>query len=266
MYEAYWGLKEKPFQNTPDPRYLFRSAATEEALARLLFVVKEEMGAALLTGIFGCGKTVTLQALIDALGANFKVGVVSNPALSGTELLREILYQLGRKESLPHEKTELLHGIEELALNNLRDSKRTVVIVDEAHLIADAGAFEELRLLLNLQSRNAFLITLILAGQPELQAKVDTHKPLAQRLALRCHLEQLNAEDTAAYVAHRLAVAGRSEPVFDADALRAIHDASGGIPRRINHVCSMSLLLAYHRQLLLVDAAVVLESAKELVG
>ena len=266
MYEAHWGLTEKPFQNTPDPRFLFRSAASQEALSRLLFVVREGLGAALLTGVFGCGKTLTMQALIDTLGAGYKVGVVTNPALSGTELLREILYQLGRKEQLPRDKTELLHLIEEFTLNNLRDSKRTVVVVDEAHLIEERSAFEELRLLLNLQSREAFLVTLILSGQPELQAKVDADKALAQRIGLRFHLDHLSAAETAAYVEHRLRVAGRTTPLCTAGALAAVYEVSGGIPRRINHVCGMCLLIGFHRQLAQIDEAVVQEGGKELVG
>lgn len=266
MYEAHWGLKEKPFHNTPDPRFLYRSAACEEAISRLLFVIQEGLGAALLTGVFGCGKTVIIQALVDTLGQSFKVGIVTNPALSGTELLREITYQLGRKEQLPHEKTELLHLLEEVALNNLRDGKRTVIVVDEAHLISEPSAFEELRLLLNLQSRDAFLCTLILAGQPELQAKVDANKPLAQRIGLRFHMDHLTAEETAGYVVHRLQVAGRTAPLFIPEALAAIYETSGGIPRRINHVCGMSLLIGFQRQLKEVDAQVVREGSRELVG
>lgn len=266
MYETYWGMTEKPFQNTPDPKFLYRSAACEEALSRLLFVVHEGLGAALLTGVFGCGKTLIIQALVDSLGAGFKVGVVTNPALSGTELVREITYQLGRKSQLPMTKTELLHVLEEVTLNNLRDGKRTVVVVDEAHLIEEPTAFEELRLLLNLQSRNAFLVTLILAGQPELQATVDANKPLAQRIGLRFHLDHLTREETAGYVLHRLQVAGRTTPIFTPEALDAIYDTSGGIPRRINHVCGMSLLIGFQRQLTAIDDGVVREGGKELVG
>ena len=216
--------------------------------------------------MFGCGKTLTIQALVDSLGANFKVGIVTNPALSGTELLREIMYQLGRKDQLPTAKTELLHLLEETALNNLRDSKRTVVVVDEAHLIEEAAAFEELRLLLNFQSREAFLMTLILAGQPELQATVDANKPLAQRIALRFHLDHLTREETAAYVLHRLTVAGRATPLFTPEALAAVHETSGGIPRRINHVCGMSLLIGFQRQLTALDETIVREGGKELIG
>jgi len=266
MYEAYWGLTEKPFQNTPDPRFLFRSAACEEALSRLLYVVREGLGAAALTGIFGCGKTLISHALVEELGGNCKVALVTNPALSGVALLREITYQLSHRNQLPHEKTELLHTIEEITRNNVQDGKRTVLVVDEAHLIEEQSAFEELRLLLNLQSRETFLLTVLLLGQPELQAKIDQQKPLAQRIALRYHLGPLTLEETTAYITHRLQVAGRSEPVFAPEAIAAIHEATGGIPRRINHLCGLSLLTGFHRQLPAVDLSVIQENAKELVG
>ena len=195
MYEEYWGLSEKPFQNTPDPKFLYLSGEHEEALMRLIYVVQEKLGAAMLSGVFGCGKTILAWALLKELGENYKSAVVSNPALNSTELLREICYQLGIKESLPYEKTDLMHLIDRILRNNFNDSKDTVIIIDEAHLISDIAVFEELRLLLNLQLKDRFLLTLILIGQPELEEKIINNKQLSQRIAIKYHLDRLNEED-----------------------------------------------------------------------
>lgn len=266
MYEEYWGLSEKPFQNTPDPKFLYLSSEHEEALMRMTYAVQECLGAAMLSGVFGCGKTMLAWALLKELGENYKPAIVSNPTLDATELLREICYQLGIKENLPHDKTDLMHLIDRILHNNINDGKDTVIIIDEAHLISDMMVFEELRLLLNLQLRDRFLLTLILVGQPELEEKVTNNKQLSQRIAIKYHLDRLNEEDTRNYIYHRLKVAGRTEVIFNEETIAAIFEASGGIPRRINHVCAMSLVIGFGRKVKAIDIDIVEEAAETLVG
>lgn len=266
MYEEYWKLKEKPFQNTPDPRFLYYSQEHEEALGRLSYTVKEGLGAAMLAGVFGCGKTVIGQALVEELGEGYKVAFITNPNLSHVELLREITYQLGAKENLPREKTDLMHLLNDILRNNMNDGKQTVVIIDEAHIIEDRMVFEELRLLLNLQLRDRFLLTLILLGQPELEEKIITNKQLSQRIAIKYRLERLSEEETRNYVVHRLNVAGRIEPIFSPGAMNFVFKATGGIPRRINHLCEMSLLIGFGRRVDKIEEAIVQEAAKDQVG
>jgi len=270
MYEAYWNLKERPFVNTPDPRFLYYSKEHEEALSRLIYAVQSNMGGCMLTGVFGCGKTLLNQALIENLEklGNYKCAFITNPQLSYTELLRMIAYDLGAS-NLPDKKSEiltdfLLETIEKMLNNNNDDGKHTVVIIDEAHVITDALIFEGLRLLLNFQLKDRFLLTLILSGQVELKKSVDNIKQLSQRIPIRCNLERFDFEDTKEYILHRLRVVGRAEPVFQEDAYKVIHERSGGIPRRINHICDMGLLVGFSQQVELIDIDIVNDVVKDL--
>jgi type II secretory pathway predicted ATPase ExeA len=263
MYEEHWNLREKPFQNTPDPRFLYSSPQHEEALVRLTLAIEEQMGAAMLTGVFGCGKTLLGQALLEQLGeGQYRVSLITNPQLNHLELLRTIAYNLGATKP-PLEKTDLLNLIEEILFNNMRDGKDSVIIIDEAHVIEDTMVFEELRLLLNYQLQNKFLLTLLLFGQPELKKKIDNIKQLEQRIAIKCHLDRLNAEDTQKYIIHRLKIAGQPDPIFTRGALDLIYRESGGIPRRINNICTMSLLVGFGRRLEKIGEEVVKEVAQD---
>lgn len=270
MYEAYWGLKEKPFVNTPDPKFLYYSKEHEEALSRLKYAVSNQMGGCMLTGIFGCGKTLLNQTLIDNLVAqgNYKIAFINNPCLSHIELLRTIVYHLGATD-LPEKKTDLLtdfllERLEQMLNNNNDDGKHTVVIIDEAHIIEDKLIFEELRLLLNFQLKDRFLLTLVLSGQPELKKNVDNIKQLAQRIPVRCHLDKLSFDETKNYILHRLKVVGRDEPIFKDGAYHLIYERSGGIPRRINHICDMSLLVGFGKGVKLIDNEIINDVVKDL--
>lgn len=172
------------------------------------YCIKESLGAAMLTGIFGCGKTLSVEVLLESLGEKYKYAFVRNPNLKPTELLREIIYNLGIKENLPFEKTDLSHMLQEHLINNANDGKETLVIIDEAHIIDDKVTFEELRLLLNSQIKDKFLITLILLGQKELEEKISANKPFSQRIAVKFHLDRLDEEETNNYINFRLKVAG----------------------------------------------------------
>jgi len=267
MYEAYWGLIEKPFENTADPKFLYYSHQHEEAFTRLTYAISEQKGAAVLSGIFGCGKTVIAQAVLASLSkGKYETAFVINPQLSGAELLREILYDLGIKDNLPTQKTDILHRLSELLHNNMDDGKQTVVIVDEAHLIEDKLIFEELRLLLNFQYKNKFLLTLILLGQPELKEKINNIKQFAQRVAIKYHLSSLSEPETNEYINHRLKVAGAGKPIFDDRSFKVIYEQSGGIPRRINQICDMALLTGFGLHSEMIDEKIILETVRDLEG
>ncbi|MFH0798868.1 MAG: AAA family ATPase [Pseudomonadota bacterium] len=271
MYRKYWGLTEKPFENTPDPRFFYRSQEHEEGLLRLLYAIQEAKGAAMLTGVFGCGKTLLGRELMREMGKDvYKVVCISNPLLTSLELLMMITTELGVTD-LPTKKTEVLTSMVLQRLgcalnNNLNDGRRTVIIIDEAHIITEHDVWEELRLLLNYQLDSAFLLTLLLMGQPELKKSIDSNKQLSQRIAIRHHLKPLSVEETTDYVLHRLNVAGRSSALFDDEALKVIYEKAGGIPRRINHICDLCLLTGFSRNLQMVGADVVREVAADLEG
>ncbi|MBM3252159.1 MAG: DUF2075 domain-containing protein [Candidatus Omnitrophica bacterium] len=271
MYEEYWKLKEKPFENTPDPRFLYHSAQHEEGLYRLLYAVKEQKGAAIMTGVFGCGKTLLGRTMLKELSKDiYRVGYLSNPQMSYLELLMAIATSLG-VSGLPTKKTEVLTNvvldeIEKVLENNMKDGKKTVVIIDEAHVINDREVWEGLRLILNFQMEDRFLLTLLLLGQPELKDNIDSNKQLSQRIAIRCHLGHMSQEDAHNYVLHRLKIAGREEPLFTEEALKAIFAKSGGIPRRINHICDLALLTGFGRKITSIDSHIIAEVTKDLEG
>jgi len=247
MYEQFWGLKEKPFENTPDPRFLYASPQHEEVLSRLVYIVRENKGAAMLTGVFGCGKTLLGRALAKELDKDiYRMAFISNPYLSYEELLMHIVYNLGG-ESSPPNKSEvfvnvILEKLNDILINNMRDGKRTVIVIDEAHIISDKKVWEEIRLLLNFQLDDRFLLTLLIMGQPELKKIIDANKEFSQRIAVKSHLGSLTEDETKKYILHRLEVAGRVEPVFTDEAYKEIFNKTGGIPRRINHLCDLALL------------------------
>jgi general secretion pathway protein A len=274
MYLEYWGLHDLPFENTPDPRFFYLSSIHQEALVRMLYATKGRKGAFLLIGEIGAGKTILSRRLIAQLPAKqYDISLVTNPSLPPTDLLREILYQFGvttpsgdrqeQRGNLSNSKLELLHALNEHCLRNWRQGKDTVIIVDEAQCIDDPETFEELRLLLNFQLNERFLLTLLLIGQPELKERIAMLPQLEQRIALRYHLTALDAEETANYIQHRLSVAQASRPIFTPEALRAIYDYTRGVPRRINTLCDFSLLVGANTQATMIDARLIAQLIQE---
>jgi len=266
MYEAYWGLSEPPFDNSPNPKFLYLSPEHEEALVRMIYAVRQRKGCAMLTGEYGCGKTTLSRALIQRLEAErYEVSLLNNPGWTALEFLSEILYELGAQTE---EKTrpELIHRLNEVFFRNYREGRDTVIIVDEAQLIADDGVFEELRLLMNFQTDDRFLVTILLIGSPELTPKVRRLKHLDQRIAIRYHLNTLDDAHTANYIAHRLKMAGRSEQIFTEEAIKLVFDFTRGTPREINNLCDIALLVGCSKQIRVIDEKVIAEVIKDMVG
>ncbi len=258
MYETYWGLKEKPFENTPNPKFLYSSHEHLEAVTRMTYAIEERKGAALLTGDYGCGKTLISRRLFEMLPHDkYDIALVTNPLLSPTEIIREICIQLGIRSSPTWPKTQLLMELNEKLYQNMRSHKDTVVIVDEGQSIKDIRTLEELRLLLNFQLNDRFLLTLIIMGQPELRDIIDKYKQLKQRLAIRYHLNPLSQKDSRAYILHRLEIAGAKNVIFASNVHDIIWQNSGGVPREINSICDMCLLLGFAKKAKGVNADLV---------
>src|SRR5207253_9768516 len=266
MYESYWELSEPPFDNSPNPKFFYLSPEHEEALVRLVYTVRHRKGCGMLTGEYGCGKTTLSRALIQRLEAErYEIGLLTNPSWNNIDFLRETLYQLGQ-ESSEKNKPELLHHLYDVFFRNFREGRDTVVIVDEAQLIDDDAVFEELRLLLNFQTDDRFLVTLLLIGSPELAAKVRRLKHLDQRIAIRYHLNTLDDAHSAAYIAHRLQMAGQSRPIFTEAAVKLIFDFTRGTPREINNICDIALLVGYSKKATTIDERIIAEVIKDKVG
>lgn len=257
MYLEYWGLREKPFENTPDPRFFYSSKMHTEALNRILYAVTNNKGCVLLSGEYGCGKTALVRKVIEALDPDqYELALINYPIFSSSEFLREVLFQYGA-DTAPGTKLELFHRVSSFGFENLKKNKQNVLVIDEAQLIEDAEIFEQIRLLLNLQLEDRGLISIFLVGQPELRERVMTYPQLDQRIGVRYHVHYLGHDDVIAYVRHRLRIAGATREIFSPEAYVAITRASQGIPRRINNICDLSLLDASSSQVQVIDESIV---------
>jgi general secretion pathway protein A len=251
-----WGLRESPFENAPNPRFLWLSPTHSDALVRLTYALRQRRGCAVLTGESGCGKTLLTRAVVQRLEANrYEIGLLTNPHGGRIELLRHVLYELG-VEAADTTRAELLHALNDVIVRNLQRGRETLIIVDDAQQADDPTWFEELSSLLNIQTNERTLVTLLLAGTPELTAAIQRVQHLDRRVSLRCTLRPLTAEQTAQYVRYRLTVAGADASMFTPEALTLVHEAAWGVPRAINDVCDGALLLARLDGLTGIDASV----------
>jgi type II secretory pathway predicted ATPase ExeA len=266
MYKSFYGLSEKPFSKTPDPRFLYLSSGHREALARLEYAV-EESELALLTGEIGCGKTTLSRALMDRVGDRYHFLFVFNPRLSADELLR--LIALGLQVEAPSQQKDQLLAEITGALYRLHGEGRIpVVVIDEAQMIPDRELFDEIRLLTNFQLDDRNLLSVIIMGQPELRdmLALPMYEPFRQRISLNFHLNPLGLEETLEYLDFRMVAAGGDPGLFSPDAVQRIYELSGGVPRRINAVATYALLIGYGRDAAWIDGEIVEETAVELLN
>jgi general secretion pathway protein A len=265
MYLAFYGLREAPFSPTPDPRFLFQSARHREALAQLLYGVRERKGFIVLTGEIGTGKTTLLRTLLERLDTTTPVAYVHNSALGIEGLLEYILQDWGVK-STASTHAQRLFELNEFLIDQHRQGRSPALVIDEAqHLSLDT--LEAIRLLSNFETTHQKLMQILLVGQPELRDKLNATelRQLKQRIGLRCHIGPLTPEETRLYIRHRLRVAGAADAgIFSDAAVQKIADYSRGIPRVINIVCDHGLLSGYADSKRRIDADVVDEAIEYL--
>jgi general secretion pathway protein A len=269
MYLSFFGLSEKPFAITPDPRYLYLSERHAEALAHLLYGINESGGFIQLTGEVGTGKTTVVRTLLSRVPHHADVAVILNPRVTPVEFLLTICEELGLGIE-PADRDSVKQMVDALNRRLLAahaDGRRIIVIVDEAQNLS-ADVLEQVRLLTNLETPTQKLLQIILIGQPELRELLDRTelRQLAQRITGRYHLEPLSREETRGYVRHRLRVAGAAEEIFTPAALAEVHRLAAGVPRVINVTCDRALLGAYTRETRKVSAALVRLAAGEVYG
>lgn len=255
MYEAYWGLKEPPFSLTPDPRFLYMSRGHEDALMMLHYAISRNKGAAMLAGDIGLGKTTVSRKLLELIDpVRQRIVLIVNPILTPTQMLQEILSQLGA-DSTSRNRQVLVQELHKTLLAHYERGQQVIVLIDEAHLIRSANTLEELRLLLNCQMNDQFLMTLILLGQNELMPKLAKVPALHQRMAIRHQLKPLDVVETGELVLHRLRVAGYTgeQNPFSPDAVYEMHKYSQGTPRLISQLADNALLQGFARKVKLVD-------------
>ena len=265
MYESYFGLTSKPFQLNPDPNFFFGSKQHRRAKAYLEYGVSRNEGFIVITGEIGAGKTTVLRSLIDGLhGTNVIAGHLVTTQLGAEDTLRMVGAAFGfRVKDVP--KSELLITLEAFLISQTSKGKRCLLIVDEAQNLSPR-AVEELRMLSNFQFGNQALLQSFLIGQPEFREILQRPEmeQFRQRVAATCHIGPLDADETKAYIEHRLKCAGATDkPTFDPAAFEGIYAASGGIPRRVNSVCDRLLLLGYLSNRTHLTTEDVAEVAKE---
>jgi len=269
MYTSFFGLQEKPFAITPDPRYLYLSERHAEALAHLLYGINEAGGFIQLTGEVGTGKTTVIRSLLEQLPGHADVALILNPRVTPAEFLLTICEEL--HVPVPEAGRGSTKTLMDLIGRHLLDThargRRVVLIVDEAQNLG-TETLEQVRLLTNLETATTKLLQIILIGQPELRTLLDQPdlRQLAQRITGRYHLDPLSADETSGYVKHRMRVAGATAEVFTPSALREIHRLSGGIPRVINVICDRTLLGAFTQEDHRAGAALVRQAASEVYG
>ena len=267
MYTEHFGLNEKPFSISPDPRYLYLSQRHADALAHLLYGISESGGFIQLTGEVGTGKTTLIRSVLRQLPERTEIALILNPKLSAKQFLQAICQELRVPIARSDTAKSATDRLNERLLELHADSRRVVLIVDEAQTMSPE-LLEQVRLLTNLETEKQKLLQIILIGQPELREILGRPemRQVAQRITGRYHLEPLTAPDSAVYVSHRLKVAGGRPGIFSKRAIRKLFRLSRGIPRLINIIADRALLAAYARDQTHIGASLVGEAADEVLA
>ncbi|HUF73373.1 MAG TPA: AAA family ATPase [Gammaproteobacteria bacterium] len=267
MYTEHFGLNEKPFSISPDPRYLYLSQRHADALAHLLYGISESGGFIQLTGEVGTGKTTLIRSVLGQLPEKTEIALILNPKLSTKQFLEAICHELRVSSATRDTAKSLIDKLNERLLELHAEGRRVVLIVDEAQTMSPE-LLEQVRLLTNLETEKQKLLQIILIGQPELRDVLGRSdmRQVAQRITGRYHLEPLTARDSAVYVSHRMRVAGGRPEIFSKRAIRRLFSLSRGVPRLINIVADRALLAAFARDETRIDAGLVGRAADEVFG
>lgn len=268
MYEAFWQLETKPFENTSDARFYFPGEAQQGALLKLRYAVENHRSAALLSGGSGLGKTLLVQALFRQLDDKFAPRVhLVFPDMPPSQLLAYLADALTGERS--HAAPTISHSVGRIEMTLAEAAEagwHPVIVVDEAHLLRDTSALDAIRLLLNFEFQGRPAMTLLLVGQPSILPALDRMPDLEERLGAKSLLRPLTREETEGYIQHRLAAAGARRTIFRDDALAAVHRISHGNPRRINRLCDLALLIGFAEEHATLGAPQIEAVAEELVA
>jgi general secretion pathway protein A len=263
MYEEYWRLNERPFENRVANDFYYPAETHQAAILKLRYAIENRRAAALMCGPSGMGKSMVASLLLQQLDESISpLRHLVFPALNSEQLIRYLVEQVvGHSGDSPREPSADLQRLERALCANMEAGKHAVVIVDEAHLLEQYGLLEPLRLLLNVaasQSDGESAWTLVLAGQPTLLAHVERYHPLDERLAVKCMLNRLLPEETLSYIQHRVrAAGGDASTLFDEESLDRIHQLSQGIPRKINRLCDLALMVGFAEERNVISGAVI---------
>jgi general secretion pathway protein A len=266
MYQAYWQLHSRPFDNCPDARAYYPSEVHQGALLKLRYVVENQRGAALLAGAAGSGKSLVVGTLARQLDERYRPFVhVVFPQMSVRELVAYLAGEMGAlaspSSSVPLD--ESVRRLQHFLIDNTKRGQKAVVAIDEAHLLLESEALDTLRLLLNLEGGAD--LTLLLVGQPQLLPALERLPALEARLGVKCLLRPFSLEETMSYVTHRMAAAGATHEIFTSEALSRLYQLTGGNPRRVNRLCDLALLIGYAEEQVRINAHQIDAVCNELV-
>ncbi len=267
MYLDYYGLKEPPFDITPNPRFLFYSAKHREAFNHLLYGIRERKGFVQLTGEVGAGKTTLCRAMLEQLNGHYATALILNPVLRADELMKAIAIEFGLDVS-GMDRLDTVAAINNFLLWQVEQGKEAVLIIDEAQDLTEE-LLEQVRLLSNLETDDRKLLLIVLLGQPELRDRLNSPRlrQLRQRITVRYHLPPLSRSEVGQYIQHRLEVSGaKGTPHFTRPAIWRAYRYSRGIPRLLNAVCDKALLAGFVNQTECLDYRVIGMAIKELEG
>ncbi len=271
MYEAHWKISERPFENRVDSKFYYPAESHQATLLKLHYAIENRRAAALLCGPGGMGKSLLVEALNRQLSEEFRpIHHLVFPAMNSVQLVRYLVDQIGAcpktdsPENIPTLNRDLASDVvafERFLRESLKKARHPVIVIDEAHLLEQYDLLEPLRLLLNIaagDSGSESAWTLVLVGQPTLLSHAERYHALDERLAVKCMLNRFLPEETTAYIQHRLRTAGAdAEEVFDYPALERIHTLTQGIPRRINRLCDLALMVGYAEDLSIISSEVI---------
>lgn len=267
MYLEFYGLKQSPFDITPNPRFLFHSNKHREAFNHLLYGIQQRKGFVQLTGEVGAGKTTLCRALLEQLDGKFSTALILNPVLNGDEMMKAIATEFGL-DARGKDRLETVATISDFLLKQTLAGRETVLIIDEAQNLTE-DLLEQVRLISNIETDDRKLLQIVLMGQPELRDRLNSPrlKQLRQRITVRYHLNPLTRTEVGQYIHHRLALAGgQGRPTFTAPAVWRVNHYSKGIPRLVNALCDKAMLAAYVERSSTVNFRMVGRAIRELEG
>ncbi len=267
MYEAYWQLDRRPFENTDDQRFYYPGESHQGTLLKLRYVIENRRGAALLAGASGTGKTLLVRMLVRQLAETCRPLVhLVFPQMPTADLLAFLADELIPSDNTGRGIDQSIRRISTFLGANEARGQHAVVVIDEAHLLEDVASLEALRLLMNFQSPVGAALTLVLVGLPRILPMLDRMPGFEERLALKCLLRPFTLEETMSYVTHRLQAAGARRPIFEPKALETLHALTHGLARRINRLCDLALLIGFAEERTTITAEQLESVTQELVA
>jgi len=267
LYQQYFGLREAPFNISPDPDFLFLSASHREALAQISYGINGRKGFIVLTGEVGTGKTTLIRSLLNQVGANTYTALIFNNVASARDLMRYICEDFGIAgvKSYRQDIHDYVVSLNEFLLEKYQGGENCALIIDEAQNLS-LDVLESVRLLSNFETSKDKLLQILLVGQPELSDRLNSSdlRQLKQRVTLRYRLRNLGLTETGEYIGNRLKIAGGDPAVFTVKSVETIYAYSNGIPRVINVLCDNGLLTAFALGRRVVDTSMIREVAEDL--